>query len=286
MPAKFAEGDAARALRGSRLGERDPRVQLGGMSGKARLARARAQEGRGAAAHHLRGAAAGMSAAFHAPLTGVLFALEEIHKEFTAPLIISVMCSAVVSDFLVSQVLGVSPVVSLSCRGQPSPHVDYLFVIAPRPALRVCSAPCTTGGMFAAQGPPCAHPRAPGASCAWESPSRSRARRPSRGPSSCAAAMRSSSCCAAPAFPSLAALVTLLVGKYVFTAVCFGSGRAGWDALPLGGPWRARGSGDGRRGARPGACPPRSAPTSSRSAWRGLFSGVVRGAGDRRRPGL
>ncbi len=120
-------------------------MQLGGMSGKARLARARAQEGRGAAAHHLRGAAAGMSAAFHAPLTGVLFALEEIHKEFTAPLIISVMCSAVVSDFLVSQVLGVSPVVSLSCRGQPS-RTWTISSSSPSACSAVCSAPCTTGG--------------------------------------------------------------------------------------------------------------------------------------------
>ncbi len=123
---KFVEGTLC-AFSGLSLGREGPSVQLGGMSGKA-VSKAL---GRGRGEERLLvtcGAAAGMSAAFHAPLTGVLFAIEEIHKEFTAPLIISVMASSVVADFTMSQVLGVSPVVRLDFLHE-IPHRDYLFVL-------------------------------------------------------------------------------------------------------------------------------------------------------------
>lgn len=228
MPAKFAEGTLL-ALSGLSLGREGPSVQLGGMSGKAvsrALGRRRGEE----RLLITCGAAAGMSAAFHAPLTGVLFALEEIHKEFTAPLIISVMCSAVVSDFLVSQVLGVSPVVSLSFVAN-LPHVDYLFVIALGLLCGLLGA-LHNRGMFAAQGLLARIPERLGvlrlgipfalagaAAFAWPELM--------CGGDAIVELLRS------PAFPSLAALVTLLVGKYVFTAVCFGSGAPGGTLFPL-----------------------------------------------------
>ncbi|WP_235665907.1 chloride channel protein, partial [Clostridioides difficile] len=37
------------------------------------------------------GASAGLSAAFHAPLAGVMFSLEEVHKNFSVSVLISVM---------------------------------------------------------------------------------------------------------------------------------------------------------------------------------------------------
>ena len=95
------------------------------------------------------GAAAGMSAAFHAPLTGVLFAVEEIHKQFSAPLIVSVMTASVVSDFLVSQVLGVRPVLSLSFAAD-LPHIDYALVVLLGLACGVLGA-LHNRGMFFAQ---------------------------------------------------------------------------------------------------------------------------------------
>ncbi len=124
--AKFCEGSLC-ALAGLSLGREGPSVQLGGMSAKAvskALGRKRGEERLLVTC----GAAAGMSAAFHAPLTGVLFAIEEIHKEFTAPLIISVMTSTIVSDFLVSQVLGIEPVLSLTFVAD-LPRIDYAFVV-------------------------------------------------------------------------------------------------------------------------------------------------------------
>ncbi|MGL5172684.1 MAG: chloride channel protein, partial [Olsenella sp.] len=124
--AKFAEGTLC-AFAGLSLGREGPSVQLGGMSGKA-VSKV-LKKGRGEERLLVTcGAAAGMSAAFHAPLTGVLFAIEEIHKEFSAPLIVSVMTASVVADFLVSQVLGVAPVITLSFASD-LPHIDYLFVV-------------------------------------------------------------------------------------------------------------------------------------------------------------
>ncbi|MGI6755495.1 MAG: chloride channel protein [Atopobiaceae bacterium] len=124
--AKFVEGTLC-AFGGLSLGREGPSVQLGGMAGKgvAKLLGRRRGEERLLVTC---GAAAGMSAAFHAPLTGVLFAIEEIHKEFTAPLIISVMTASVVSDFLVSQVLGVRPVLVLSFLND-IPHRQYAVVL-------------------------------------------------------------------------------------------------------------------------------------------------------------
>lgn len=125
--AKFIEGTLC-CLGGLSLGREGPSVQLGAMGGKA----VSKIIGRGRGEERLLvtcGAAAGMSAAFSAPLTGVLFAIEEIHKEFTAPLIISVMASAVSSDFIASQVLGLQPVLKFPL-AQSLPHACYLFVIA------------------------------------------------------------------------------------------------------------------------------------------------------------
>lgn len=126
VAAKFVEGTLC-AFAGLSLGREGPSVQLGGMAGKA--ASKLLHRGRGEERLLVTcGAAAGMSAAFHAPLTGVLFAIEEIHKAFTAPLIISVMAASVVSDFFVSQVLGVQPVIRLSFLND-IPHFDYLLVV-------------------------------------------------------------------------------------------------------------------------------------------------------------
>ncbi|MGN0077126.1 MAG: ClC family H(+)/Cl(-) exchange transporter, partial [Parafannyhessea sp.] len=123
---KFVEGTLC-ALGGLSLGREGPSVQLGGMAGKAVsqvMGRERGEE----RLLTTCGAAAGMSAAFNAPLTGVLFAIEEIHKEFNGPLIVSVMAAAISSDFVVSQVLGVKPVLQFVFQAD-LPHKSYLFVI-------------------------------------------------------------------------------------------------------------------------------------------------------------
>src|SRR5699024_6925396 len=49
-------------------------------------------------------------AAFHAPLAGMMFALEEIHKGFSVSILISVMTASVTADYISSHIIGLDPV--------------------------------------------------------------------------------------------------------------------------------------------------------------------------------
>ena len=228
IPAKFAEGTLL-AFSGLSLGREGPSVQLGGMSGKAvsRLLRRRRGEERLLVTC---GAAAGMSAAFHAPLTGVLFALEEIHKQFSAPLIISVMCSAVVSDFLVSQVVGIDPVVSLEFL-RDLPHVDYLLVVVLGLACGALGA-LHNRGMFAAQGL-YAHVKSHLPQARLVIPFVLAGVMAFAWPELMCGGDAILEVLLAPETPALGLLVALLAGKYLFTTICFGSGAPGGTLFPL-----------------------------------------------------
>ena len=271
IPAKFAEGSLL-ALAGLSLGREGPSIQLGGMAGKAvsrGLRRRRGEERLLVTC----GAAAGMSAAFHAPLTGVLFALEEIHRQFSAPLIISVMCAAVASDFLVSQVIGVTPVVSLAFASD-LPHLDYALVAA----LGLCcglAGALHNRGMFAAQGLfdrvrrglPAARLAIPFAlagvaAFAW--------------PELMCGGDAIVELLHAPVAPTLAGLLALLVGKYLFTTVCFGSGAPGGTLFPLVVMGALVGGAFAWGPARALGVPETFFPNFVALGVAGLFSGVVR----------
>ena len=56
------------------------------------------------------GASAGLSAAFNAPMAGVVFALEEIFKYFSPVILLSLMSAAVAADFISKQVFGLQPI--------------------------------------------------------------------------------------------------------------------------------------------------------------------------------
>ena len=126
LPAKFVSGILV-AFAGLSLGREGPSVQLGGSAAKAVSRGLRSPRGEERLLITC-GAAAGMSAAFHAPLAGVLFAVEEIHREFSAPLVIAVMTASAAADFVASNLFGMAPVISLSFMGE-LPHVDYLAVV-------------------------------------------------------------------------------------------------------------------------------------------------------------
>ena len=94
---------------GLALGREGPSIQLGSMVGK----------GVSRAGHRLLteerllitcGAGAGLSAAFGAPLAGALFALEELHRNFSAEILLSTMAASVASDFVAANVFGLTPV--------------------------------------------------------------------------------------------------------------------------------------------------------------------------------
>lgn len=94
---------------GLSLGREGPSIQLGAMTAKgfARLTKRMKTEER---LIMTCGAGAGLSAAFNAPLAGVLFCLEEIHKNFSAEVILSVMSASITADFISSNVFGLEPV--------------------------------------------------------------------------------------------------------------------------------------------------------------------------------
>jgi len=106
--AKFF-GGAVCILAGLSLGREGPSIQLGacvadGIAqkyGKTRMEKKFLMAS---------GASAGLSAAFNAPLAGVMFTLEEIFKYFSPTILLSTMTAAVTSDFVSKQVFGLQPV--------------------------------------------------------------------------------------------------------------------------------------------------------------------------------
>lgn len=108
LPAKFFGGFLC-ILGGLSLGREGPSIQLGAMSGQGVsriLDRGKTEE------RYLMtcGASAGLAAAFHAPLAGMMFAFEEIHKGFSAGLLVAVMTSSVTADYICSHIMGLDPV--------------------------------------------------------------------------------------------------------------------------------------------------------------------------------
>jgi H+/Cl- antiporter ClcA len=226
--AKVAAGVAC-ALAGFSLGREGPSVQLGALCGKAY---SRLKHGDKSEEHVLVtcGAGAGMAAAFQAPLTGVMFAIEEIHKGFTAPLVISCMSSCVVAVVVATGVLGAKPVLELEYLAD-MPHSTYWLLILLGILLGALGA-LHNLGMFACHG--------------WLSNIRRFE------PYSRLLAPALLSVCAIYFVPtvldggdailkmlqypealSLGALVFVLLAKYLATAVASGSGAPGGTLFPL-----------------------------------------------------
>lgn len=102
-------GGTVSTLGGLSLGREGPSIQLGAMCGKivaGLFKRTKIRE------NYLMtsGASAGLAVAFHAPLAGVLFSMEEIHKNVSKKLIISCFSAAVVADIISQSVFGFKPV--------------------------------------------------------------------------------------------------------------------------------------------------------------------------------
>lgn len=74
------------------------------------------------------GASAGLAAAFNAPLSGVMFALEEAHKNFSPLVLLSAMSAALVSDFVTKQFLGLDP--ALNFKGITSLPLKFYWMLA------------------------------------------------------------------------------------------------------------------------------------------------------------
>ncbi|MBO5408238.1 MAG: ClC family H(+)/Cl(-) exchange transporter [Clostridia bacterium] len=122
-------GGSLSILGGLSLGREGPSIQLGGMGGmfvSNRLHR----EGEEKNFLLLCGAAAGLSAAFNAPLAGVLFAIEEVYKTISPSLLFSVMVSSVSADYLSKLCFGTNSVFSFPLTAQiPLEHYWILLVV-------------------------------------------------------------------------------------------------------------------------------------------------------------
>ena len=74
------------------------------------------------------GASAGLAAAFNAPLAGVMFALEEVHKNFSPLVLLSSLAAALSADYVSSGFFGLKPVFNLKSL-TVIPLKAYLYII-------------------------------------------------------------------------------------------------------------------------------------------------------------
>lgn len=127
LPAKFIGGFLS-LLAGLSLGREGPSIQLGALAGKgfSKLC------GHGLTEERFLltcGASAGLSAAFHAPLAGVMFSLEEVHKNFSVTALISVMTASLTADYLSSNILGFEPVFQFDIMGELPKDLYWTLLI-------------------------------------------------------------------------------------------------------------------------------------------------------------
>ena len=116
------------ALGGLSLGPEGPSVQIGGMAGKGI-----AKIFKGSKTDELRlilvGSAVGITAAFNAPLAGVLFVFEEINHGFDKTLVFIALVSAIVSDFISKIIFGQSTILNFPVLTIPLPSYWILVVL-------------------------------------------------------------------------------------------------------------------------------------------------------------
>lgn len=98
---------------GLSLGREGPSIQLGAMAGKG-LSRISKRSKTEEKLLITCGASAGLSAAFNAPIAGVLFSLEEVHKHFSPEILLSTMASSITADFVSRNVFGLKPIFNLN----------------------------------------------------------------------------------------------------------------------------------------------------------------------------
>lgn len=123
---KFIGGIACMGA-GLSLGREGPSIQLGAMVAKgiSKVMKLAKMEEKFLITC---GASAGLAAAFNAPLAGIMFALEEIHKNFSEVMVLSVMAASLIADFLSKNMFGLEPVFTFNI-ASPVPLKMYWLVV-------------------------------------------------------------------------------------------------------------------------------------------------------------
>lgn len=126
LPAKFVGGIATLGL-GLTMGREGPSVQVGSSVGDGigeLLGRPHTER------RYLLtcGAAAGLASAFNAPIAGIVFSLEELHKSFSPTVLVTAMASSFAAVFVEGTVFGVGPVLKFY-NFAPLPLKTYGYIL-------------------------------------------------------------------------------------------------------------------------------------------------------------
>ncbi|MDY3052694.1 MAG: ClC family H(+)/Cl(-) exchange transporter [Ndongobacter sp.] len=106
-------GGALTSFGGLSVGREGPSIQLGSSCGKL-LADVRHRDAVQTQILLSAGAAAGLAAAFNAPLSGVLFTVEELHKHTKPLFLLPALLAAATADVVSKSIFGLEPVFSFS----------------------------------------------------------------------------------------------------------------------------------------------------------------------------
>ena len=112
---------------GVSLGREGPSIQIGASGSQAlakKISKSKLEE------NYLitGGAAAGLSAAFNAPLSGIVFALEEVHRSFSPLILIAATTASLTADVVSKYFFGLKPVLSFAAIPQ-LPETLYLWLL-------------------------------------------------------------------------------------------------------------------------------------------------------------
>lgn len=127
LAVRFLAGALA-SIFGLSLGREGPSIQIGAAGGQAVCtfaSRDKQEENYLITA----GAAAGLSAAFCAPLSGILFCLEEVHRSFSPLILLAATTAALTADVVSKTIFGLTPVLAYGAI-VPIPLAAYPWLIA------------------------------------------------------------------------------------------------------------------------------------------------------------
>lgn len=114
---------------GLSLGREGPSIQLGAAAGKgiSCILKSPKMEEKYLVTS---GASAGLAAAFNAPLAGVMFSLEEVHRHFSPLILLSAMSASLTADFISKRFFGLDPVFDFNeITPMPLKYYGYIIIL-------------------------------------------------------------------------------------------------------------------------------------------------------------